>query len=141
MLRPDLLVDEPENAAAQDDRQNVIQDDLFNKDIGYDIIVPEQNIDNVKTEEFISDIRPLVETGDQAVNDKNYDDYVKILGALRPDLLVDEPDILPESVSSIKDIPYPEWIRPDDRLKSRVRRSNRKKVYSKDGENSKKVKR
>ena len=67
--RPDLLVDEPDNT--QDDRQNLIRNNLFNKDLGDDIILPEADIDNVKTEDFIPDIRPPAETGIESVDDKN----------------------------------------------------------------------
>ena len=114
---PDLLIEEPDNAAAtaQDERQNLIRDDLFKKDLeGDDIILPEPDIvQNVKTEEFIPDIRPPAETSIERVDDKNWNDYVEVLEALTPDLLVEEPDnattvMQGEPIADIKNIP--KWV-------------------------------
>ena len=40
----------------------------------------------------IADLTPPIETGDQTIDDKNWDNYIKLLETHRPDLLVDEPD-------------------------------------------------
>ena len=63
------------------------------------------------------------------------------MGVLRPDLLVDEPDNAAQDEPIPRNIPFPKWIRPGDRLKQRVRCSNRKSVYSKDNEYRRKAKR
>ena len=108
--------DEPDNIPIKtevDDAQNLIRDDVFNKDLGDDIKLPDPisikieqpNTDDkfpqlsVKTEDFISD----------------------------PDLSIHEPKPI------LKNIPSLKWTRPADRFKKRVRQqSSRKKVFSKD---------
>ena len=56
-------------------------------------------------------------------------------------MLVEEPDNAAKDEPIPRNIPSPKWIRPADRLKRRVRRSNRKKLYSKNDEYRKKTKR
>ena len=93
--RPNLTVDEPDNA--QDDRQNLIRDDLFNKDlVGKDIILPDSTI---KIEPNIN-IVPK--------NEPSIDSTIKV---------TNEND----GNQDLINIPSPKWIPLDDRLKRRVR--------------------
>ena len=56
----------------------------------------------------VPDIRHPVETG---VDDRNWNDYVEVLGALRPDLLVDEPDdnLIPPTETGIESVDDKNW--------------------------------
>ena len=42
--------------------------------------------------EFIPNLMPPQKTGSKSVDDKNYEDYLKVLQIYRPDLLIDEED-------------------------------------------------
>ena len=103
----------------KDDQQKLIQDDLSipipTGDIKTEIIddvvppvllfFPTENeifeIDDIipstaplltsKTE-FIPNLTPPQKTGNKSVDDKNYEDYLKILQIYRPDLFIDEED-------------------------------------------------
>ena len=101
----------------KDDQQKVIQDDLSNvpmpttadtkTEIIDDVVPPNvplffltenEIFDDVvpaevftpKTEKFIPELTPPQKTGIKSVDDKNYEDYLKVLQIYRPDLFIDE---------------------------------------------------
>ena len=122
--RPDLLVDEPDNT--QDDRQNLIQTDLCNKDlIGED----------TKTDHDI--LNPTIKI------EPNIDVVPKDVPSIYPTIRVTNENDGNNDLIDIKNIPLPKWIPPANRFKRRVRQlqNNRKKVYSRDDEYRKKAKR
>ena len=101
----------------KDDQQKVIQDDLSNvpmpttadtkteiiDDVAppnvplfflteneiFDDVVPAE-VFTPKTEKFIPELTPPQKTGIKSVDDKNYEDYLKVLQIYRPDLFIDE---------------------------------------------------
>ena len=101
----------------KDDQQKVIQDDLSNvpmpttadtkteiiDDVAppnvplfflteneiFDDVVP-ADVFTPKTEKFIPELMPPQKTGIKSVDDKNYEDYLKVLQIYRPDLFIDE---------------------------------------------------
>ena len=83
----------------KDDQQKIIQDDLSNIPIPtgdmkteiIDDVVPLPDIFTPKTE-FVPDLTPPQKTAIKSANEKNYEDYLKILQIYRPDLFVDEED-------------------------------------------------
>ena len=123
---PDMFIDKPD-----DDRQNLIRDDLFNKDLGDDFILPhpttikiETKTESVTTEDFTPGLTCLPKTGDPAVDNENYENWLKVLEFYRPNLFIDDLDNLNEA--TIKNTPSLKWVRPADRFKQRVRHSDRK---------------
>ena len=114
--RPDLLVDGPDNA--QDDRQNLIQTDLFNKDLVGEDMKTDYNI-----------LNPTIKIGPNIdVVPKDEID----LPSIDPTIRVTNENNGNNELIDIKNIPSPKWIRPGNRFKRRVRqlKNNRKKVYS-----------
>ena len=103
----------------KDDQQKIIQDDLsitiptgdIKTETIDDVVAPDPlsfpteneifEIDDVipstvplvtpKTE-FIPNLMPSQKTGNKSVDDKNYEDYLKVLQIYRPDLFIDEED-------------------------------------------------
>ena len=77
--------------------------------------------------QFVSDLTPPQKTGIKSVNDKNYEDYVKVLQIYRPDLFVDEEDnyVVPtpkNEITEIEDVvppapPKPILVIPQETVK------------------------
>ena len=69
-----------------------------------DIVPPAVPLVTPKTE-FIPDLTPPKKTGIKSVDDKNYEDYLKVLQIYRPDLFIDEEDnyVIPPPKSEIID--------------------------------------
>ena len=84
----------------KDDQQKLIQDDLSMpipiSDIETEIIddsVVQPPPDNfIPKTEFVRDLTPSQKTAIKSVDDKNYEDYLKVLQIYRPDLFIDEED-------------------------------------------------
>ena len=84
----------------KDDQQKLIQDDLSIpipiSDIKTEIIddsVVQPPPDNFTPKtEFVPELTPPQKTGIKSVDNKNYEDYLKVLQIYRPDLFIDEED-------------------------------------------------
>ena len=93
----------------KDDKQKLIQDDLniliptgdIKTEIIDDVVSPDPLFFPTENEIFEIDdviastmpnLTPPQKTGVKSVNDKNYEDYLKILQIYRPDLFIDEED-------------------------------------------------
>ena len=101
----------------KDDQQKLIQDNLsvpiptgdIKTEIIDDVVLPEPLFFSTENEifddivpptvplvapktEFIPDLTPPQKTDIKSVDDKNYEDYLKILQIYRPDLFIDEED-------------------------------------------------
>ena len=84
----------------KDDKQKLIQDDLKTEIID-DVVSPDPLFFPTENEIFeiddviastVPNLTPPQKTGVKSVNDKNYEDYLKILQIYRPDLFIDEED-------------------------------------------------
>ena len=107
----------------KDDQQKLIQDDLSIPipigDIKTEIIddvVPPPDIFTPETE-FVPDLTPPQKTGIKSVDDKNDEDYLKIIQIYRPDLFIDEEDnyviLTPKNeIIEIEDVVPPEPLKP-----------------------------
>ena len=93
----------------KDDQQKLIQDDLsipiptgdIKTEIIDDVVPPDPLFFPTENEDFeiddvipstVPNLTPPQKTGVKSVNDKNYEDYLKILQIYRPDLFIDEED-------------------------------------------------
>ena len=85
----------------KDDQQKLIQDDLsvpipigvIKNEIIDDSVVPPPPADIFTAKiEFVPDLPPPQKAGIKSVDDKSYEDYLKILEIYRPDLFIDEED-------------------------------------------------
>ena len=85
IYRPDLFIDEEDNN--NNNNNDVISTPII--EIVDDVVPPD--IFTPKTE-FVPDLTPPQKTGIKSVNDKNYEDYLKVLQIYRPDLFIDEED-------------------------------------------------
>ena len=84
ICRPDLFIDEEDN---NNNNNYVIPTPKI--EIIDDVVPPD--IFTPKTE-FVSDLAPPQKTGIKSVDDKNYEDYLKVLQIYKPDLFIDEED-------------------------------------------------
>ena len=84
IYRPDLFIDEEDN---NNNNNYVIPTPKI--EIIDDVVPPD--IFTPKTE-FVSDLAPPQKTGIKSVDDKNYEDYLKVLQIYKPDLFIDEED-------------------------------------------------
>ena len=90
IYRPDLFIDEEDNNNNNSNNNNNNYVILAPKiEIIDDVVSPD--IFTPKTE-FVSDLTPPQKTGIKSVDDKNYEDYLKVLQICRPDLFIDEDD-------------------------------------------------
>ena len=130
----------------KDDQQKVVQDDLSNvplprtadmkTEIIDDVVPPNDRVfflteneifDDVvpadvftpKTEKFIPYLTPPKKAGIKSFDDKNYEDYLKVLQIYRPDLFIDEEDnnnyVIPTpktEIIEIEDVVPPTPLRP-----------------------------
>ena len=86
IYRPDLFIDEEDNNNSNSNNyviptpKNEIIDDV----VPPDIFTPKA--------EFVSDLTAPQKTGIKSADDKNYEDYLKVLQIFRPDLFIDEED-------------------------------------------------
>ena len=80
IYRPDLFIDEEDN----NDNNSVIPTPKIDDVVPPDIFTP-------KTE-FAPDVTPPQKTGIKIVDDKNFEDYLKVLQIYRQDLFIDEED-------------------------------------------------
>ena len=71
IYRPDLFIDEENN------NNYVIPTPKTETEIIEDVLPPD--IFTPKTEEFLPDLMPPQKTGIKSVDDKNYEDYLKVL--------------------------------------------------------------
>ena len=99
IYRPDLFIDEEDNNNSNNNY--VIPTPKI--EIIDDGVPPD--IFTAKTE-FVSDLNPPQKTGIKSVDDKNYEDYSKVLQIYRPDLLIDEEDnyVIPTPKNEIIEI-------------------------------------
>ena len=84
IYRADLFIDEEDN---NNNSNYVIPTPKI--EIIDDVVPPD--IFTPKTE-FVSDLTPSQKTGIKSVDDKNYEDYLKVLQIYRPNLFIDEED-------------------------------------------------
>ena len=107
----------------KDDQQKLIQDDLsipipigdIKTEIIDDVVLP-PDIFTPKTE-FVPDLTPPQKTDIKIVDDKNYEDYLKVLQIYRPDLFIDEEDnyVIPipkNEIIEIEDVMSPAPPKP-----------------------------
>ena len=83
ICRPDLLIDEEDN----NNNNNVTPTPKI--EIIDDVVPPDIFTPNT---EFVSDLTPPQKTSIKSVDDKNYEDYLKVLQIYRPDVFIDEED-------------------------------------------------
>ena len=81
IYRPGLFIDEEEN-------NNVIPTPKI-EIIDDSVVPPPTDIFTAKAE-FVTDLTLPQKTGIKSIDDKNYEDYLKILQIYRPDLFIDE---------------------------------------------------
>ena len=84
IYRPDLFIDEEGN-------NNYVMPTPKTETEIIDDVLP-ADIFTSKTEEFIPDLTSPQKTGIKSVDDKNYEDYLKVLQIYRADLFIDEED-------------------------------------------------
>ena len=101
IYRPHLFIDEQDNNINNNNDNYVIP--TLKIEIIDDVVPPD--IFTPKTE-FVSDLTRPQKTGIKSVDDKNYEDYLKVLQIYRPDLLIDEVGnyIMPTSKTEIIEI-------------------------------------
>ena len=99
----------------KDDRQKLIQGDQSTP------IPPQKQPHPKTTTSDISDLMPPKPTGIKNVDDKNWDDYIKLLEIYAPHMVVDKPDIIdggvvskikPEIIEIDNVVPTKPWPRP-----------------------------
>ena len=101
IYRPHLFIDEQDNNVNNNNDNYVIPTPKI--EIIDDVVPPD--IFTPKTE-FVSDLTRPQKTGIKSVDDKNYEDYLKVLQIYRPDLFIDEVGnyIMPTSKTEIIEI-------------------------------------
>ena len=101
IYRPHLFIDEQDNNINNNNDNYVISTPKI--EIIDDVVPPD--IFTPKTE-FVSDLTRPQKTGIKSVDDKNYEDYLKVLQIYRPDLFIDEVGnyIMPTSKTEIIEI-------------------------------------
>ena len=101
IYRPHLFIDEQDNNINNNNDNYVISTPKI--EIIDDVVPPD--IFTPKTE-FVFDLTRPQKTGIKSVDDKNYEDYLKVLQIYRPDLFIDEVGnyIMPTSKTEIIEI-------------------------------------
>ena len=93
IYRPDLFIDEGDNNNNSNNNYVIPTPkiEIINDVVPADIFTP-------KTE-FVSDLTPPQKTGIKSVDDKSYEDYLKVLQIYRQDLFIDKEDnyVIPTS--------------------------------------------
>ena len=88
IYRPDLFIDEEDNNNYNNNNNNYViltpKIEIIDDVVPPDIFTPKA--------EFVPDLTPPQKTGVKSVDDKNYEDYLKVLQIYRPDLFIDEED-------------------------------------------------
>ena len=83
-----MFIDEEDNNNKNNNNNNYVKPtpkiEIIDDVVPPDIFTP-------KTE-FVSDLTPSQKTGIKSVDDKNYEDYLKVLQIYKPDLFIDEED-------------------------------------------------
>ena len=96
--RPDLFIDEEDNNNNNNYVTPTPKIEIIDDVVPPDIFTP-------KTK-FVSDLTPPQKTGIKSVDDKNYEDYLKVLQIYRPNLFIDEEDnyVIPTPKTEIIEI-------------------------------------
>ena len=96
--RPDLFIGEEDNNNNNNYVTPTPKIEIIDDVVPPDIFTP-------KTK-FVSDLTPPQKTGIKSVDDKNYEDYLKVLQIYRPNLFIDEEDnyVIPTPKTEIIEI-------------------------------------
>ena len=100
IYRPDLFIDEEDNNNNNNNNYVIPAPKIESID---DVVPPDIFTPKI---EFVSDLTPSQKTGIKLVDDKNYEDYLKVLQIYRPDLFIDEEDnyVIPTPKNEINEI-------------------------------------
>ena len=98
IYRPDLFIDEEDN---NNNNNYVVPTPKI--EIIEDVVPADIFISKI---EFVSDLTPPQKTGIKSVDDKNYEDYSKVIQIYRSDLFIDEEDnyVIPTTKTEIIEI-------------------------------------